>query len=233
MEEIFLRLRMLLGDDAFDKLRKSRVAVFGIGGVGGYSAEALVRSGIGEIDIIDKDIVDVTNINRQIIADTQTIGKDKTSVMEKRLRTISPDTIINPIKMFYLPENANEVDLSVYDYIIDAIDNITAKLELISRAKSANIPIISSMGTGNKLHPELLEVSDIYKTSVCPLARVMRRELKKRGVDSLKVVYSKEEPKKSVISENGSHAPASAVFVPACAGMLLSSEVVRDICGID
>ena len=182
MEEIFLRLKMLLGDDAFDKLRKSRVAVFGIGGVGGYSAEALVRSGIGEIDIIDKDIVDVTNINRQIIADTQTIGKDKTSVMEKRLRTISPDTIINPIKMFYLPENANEVDLSVYDYIIDAIDNITAKLELISRAKSANIPIISSMGTGNKLFPERFEISDIYKTSVCPLAKVMRTELKKRGI---------------------------------------------------
>ncbi len=233
MDNQFLRTQMLLGKEAFSKLRSAHIAVFGIGGVGGYTAEALVRSGVGAIDIIDKDTVDVTNINRQIISDTENIGKDKTAVMLERLNKISPDTKITPIKMFYLPENADEIDLTVYDYIIDAIDNVTAKIELIKRAYEANIPIISSMGTGNKLHPELLEVSDIYKTSVCPLARVMRRELKNRGVKKLKVVYSKEEPIKSVIDENGRHAPASAVFVPACAGMMLAAEAVRDICNIE
>ena len=233
MENQFLRTQMLLGEEAFCKLRSARVAVFGIGGVGGYTAEALVRSGVGAVDIIDKDTVDVTNINRQIIANTQTVGQDKTAVMLERLNKIGPDAKITPIKMFYLPENANEIDLTVYDYIIDAIDNVTAKIELIKRAYEANIPIISSMGTGNKLHPEMLEVSDIYKTSVCPLARVMRRELKNRGITKLKVVYSREEPIKSVIDENGRHAPASAVFVPACAGMILASEAVRDICGIE
>lgn len=232
MDNQFLRTQMLLGMEAFSNLRSAHIAVFGIGGVGGYTAEALVRSGVGAIDIIDKDTVDVTNINRQIIADTENIGKDKTAVMLERLNKISPDTKITPIKMFYLPENADEIDLTAYNYIIDAIDNVTAKIELIKRAYEAGIPIISSMGTGNKLHPELLEVSDIYKTSVCPLARVMRRELKNRGVKKLKVVYSKEEPIKSVIDENGRHAPASAVFVPACAGMMLAAEAVRDICNI-
>ena len=214
MENQFLRTQMLLGEEAFCKLRSARVAV-------------------GAVDIIDKDTVDVTNINRQIIANTKTVGQDKTAVMLERLNKISPDAKITPIKMFYLPENSDEIDLTVYDYIIDAIDNVTAKIELIKRAYEANIPIISSMGTGNKLHPEMLEVSDIYKTSVCPLARVMRRELKNRGIKKLKVVYSREEPIKSVIDENGRHAPASAVFVPACAGMILAGEVVRDICGIE
>ena len=232
MDGQFLRSIMLLGDDAFNRLRSARAAVFGIGGVGGYAAEALVRTGIGAIDIIDKDAVDVTNINRQLAASVSTVGLDKTEVTARRLADINPDLRINALKMFYMPETADEIDLSNYDYIIDAVDNVTAKLELAVRASSAGVPIISSMGTGNKLHPELLEVADIYDTSVCPLARVMRRELKKRGVEKLKVVYSREEPKKSVIGENGRHAPASAVFVPACAGMMLAAEAVRDICGI-
>lgn len=232
MEKRFLRSEMLLGEACFNKLRSSRAAVFGIGGVGGYAAEALVRTGIGAIDIIDKDVIDETNINRQIIADTKTVGLDKVAVMRERLLTINPGLKINAVKMFYLPETADELDLSAYDVIIDAVDNVTAKLELITRASEMNVPVISSMGTGNKLHPELLEVSDIYSTSVCPLARVMRRELKKRGVKSLRVVYSKEEPQKGVIDENGRHAPASAVFVPASAGLLLAAESVQIICGL-
>lgn len=233
MGNLFTRTHMLIGAEAAEKLKNSRVAVFGIGGVGGYAAEALVRSGIGSLDIIDKDVVDITNINRQLIADITTVGKDKVSVMYERLRFINPDAEINPIKMFYMPDNAEEINLNDYDYIIDAVDNVTAKIELIKRAKCNNIPIISSMGTGNKIHPELLEIVDIYKTSVCPLARVMRRELKKRGIEKLKVVYSKEEPMKAVISENGRNAPASAIFVPSCAGMLLACEVVKDLCGIN
>lgn len=220
---------MLLGENAFDKLQNSKIALFGVGGVGGYTAEALIRSGICQLDIIDKDIIDITNINRQIIADTTTVGKAKTDVMEKRLKLINPDAVITPIKMFYLPETADSIDLTQYDYIIDAIDNITAKKELIYRANMHNIPIISCMGTGNKLHPEMLEITDIYKTSVCPLARVIRRELKSMGIDSLKVIYSREEPIKSVITEDGHHAPASAIFVPACAGLMIAAEVVRDI----
>lgn len=224
---------MLLGSEAFNRLSSARAAVFGIGGVGGYAAEALVRTGIGAIDIIDKDIIDITNINRQIIADTCTVGFSKVSVAAERLLRINPSLKINPINTFYLPENADSIDLSIYDCIIDAMDNVTAKLELAARASKIGVPIISSMGTGNKLHPEMLEVSDIYSTSVCPLARVMRRELKKRGIKRLKVVYSKEEPIKSVIEENGRHAPASAIFVPASAGMILASEAVRIICGIN
>lgn len=228
----FLRTRMLVGEERFEKLKASKIAVFGIGGVGGYVAEALVRSGVGEIDIIDKDVVDITNTNRQIIAVSDTVGHDKTEVMEKRLKSISPYVKVNAKKIFYLPETANMIDFSCYDYIVDAVDTVTAKLEIIMRAQNEGIPVISSMGTGNKLHPEMLEVTDIYKTSVCPLARVMRRELKQRGIKKLKVVYSKEEPKKSVLTENGRNAPASAVFVPACAGMIIAAEVARDVCGI-
>ncbi len=232
MKDQFLRSKILLGDDAFLRLSASRAAVFGIGGVGGYAAEALVRTGIGAIDIIDKDTIDITNINRQIIADTQTVGLDKVSAAADRLLRINPSLRIAPIKMFYLPENAESIDLSAYGCIIDAMDNVTAKIELICRASELGVPVISCMGTGNKLHPELLEAADIYSTSVCPLARVMRRELKRRGISKLRVVYSKEEPLKSVIDENGRHAPASAVFVPASAGMLLAAEAVRIICGI-
>lgn len=233
MDNKFLRTYMLIGDKAAEKLKNSKAAVFGIGGVGGYAAEALVRTGIGSLDIIDKDVVDITNINRQIIAEMSTVGQEKTEVMYNRLKNINPDAEITPIKMFYMPDTADELDLTKYDYIIDAVDNVTAKIELIKRARECNVPIISSMGTGNKLHPEMLEITDIYNTSVCPLARVMRRELKKRGIQKLKVIYSKEEPMKSVISENGRHAPASAMFVPASAGIMLAGEVVRDLCGIN
>lgn len=234
MKDQFLRSEMLLGREAFEVLQMSRAAVFGVGGVGGYAAEALVRTGIGAVDIIDKDVVDVTNINRQIMADTESVGRPKVEVMAERLLRISPGLKISPIKMFYMPQSAAELDLSVYDCIIDAVDNVTAKLELAVRAAEAGVPLVSSMGTGNKLHPELLETGDIYSTSVCPLARVMRRELKKRGVKSLRVVYSKEEPVKSTVTdENGRHAPASAVFVPACAGMMLAAEAVRIMCGIE
>ncbi len=233
MDNKFLRTHMLIGSEAAEKLKNSKVAVFGIGGVGGYAAEALVRTGIGRLDIIDKDIVDITNINRQIIADMSTVGKEKTAVMYERLKCINPEAEITPIRIFYMPDTADEFDLTEYDYIIDAVDNVTAKLELIKRACENNIPILSSMGTGNKLHPEMLEITDIYNTSICPLARVMRRELKKRDIRKLKVIYSKEEPIKSVICENGRHAPASAMFVPACAGIMLAGETVRDLCGIN
>lgn len=228
MPDEFLRLTMLFGNEAVEKLKNARAAVFGIGGVGGYAAEALARSGIGGIDIIDGDKVDITNINRQIIATQDTIGLDKVKVMKERLEKISPYIQVRAKKIFYLPQNAHEIKFDEYDYVIDAVDTVTAKLEIIQNAVAFGVPVISSMGTGNKIYPDLLEVDDIYNTSVCPLARVMRRELKKRGVNKLKVVYSKEEP----YSHSGGRIPASAVFVPACAGMMLAAEAVRCIAGI-
>lgn len=224
MDERFSRSARVMGQVALDKLKNSSVIVFGLGGVGGAAAESLARAGVGRIGIVDKDMVDITNINRQIIATEDTIGMSKTDAMEKRLFSINPDLIIDRYDLFYLPETADKIDLKKYDFILDCIDNVTAKIELISRAKALGVPVISSMGTGNKLHPEMLEISDISKTSVCPLARVMRRELRSRGIDKLPVVYSKEEPVKT-----GSSVPGSTSFVPPVAGYLMTSYVVRKL----
>ncbi len=231
MADIYTRTEALIGKENIEKLKNTRVAVFGLGGVGGFTAEALVRSGVGAIDIIDCDTVDITNLNRQIIATTTTIGQNKTDAFEKRLLDINPEVKITKFNLFFNSETSNIFDFSNYDYIIDAIDTVSAKIELILKANECGTPIISSMGTGNKLNPTELEVTDIYKTSVCPLARVMRYELKKRGIKKLKVVYSKEEPIKPQSQEkfNGRHIPASAPFVPACAGLIIASEVVKDI----
>jgi len=221
----------LIGNENFNKLKNSRVAVFGIGGVGGFALEALARSGIGEIDIIDSDDIDISNINRQIIALDNNIGMSKIDIAESRIKSINPDIKVNKYKTFFSKETVDNFDFNKFDYIIDAIDTVTSKLLLIETAAESGIPIISSMGTGNKLCPEMLEVTDIYKTSVCPLAKVMRYELKKRGIKKLKVVYSKEEPIKPIIqnTENSRHIPASMVFVPAAAGMILACETVKDL----
>lgn len=199
MAEQFSRTARILGENAIQTLSACHVAIFGLGGVGGYAAEALVRSGIGRFDLIDHDIVDITNLNRQIIATHETIGREKTEVMKERMLSINPDADIAIHPCFFLPENAEDFDFTGYDYIIDAVDTVTAKIELVLRARAAGVPIISSMGTGNKINPAMLEVADIYKTSVCPLARVIRHELKKRGVEKLKVVYSREEPVRAEI----------------------------------
>ncbi|MBQ7115183.1 MAG: tRNA threonylcarbamoyladenosine dehydratase [Clostridia bacterium] len=224
MDERFSRMSRILGEQKMEKLNKSSVIVFGIGGVGGTVLEALVRGGVGTVAVVDKDTVDITNINRQIIATNDNIGEKKVDVAEKRALSINPNINFKKYDLFYLPETAEEIDLSGYDFIVDAIDNVTAKLELIERADKLNIPVISSMGTGNKLHPELFEIADINKTSVCPLARVMRRELKNRGVKKLTVVYSKEEP----IKTEGS-VPGSASFTPPVAGYLMASYVIQKL----
>jgi tRNA threonylcarbamoyladenosine dehydratase len=216
------RTALLIGETGLEILGRARVAVFGIGGVGGYAAEALARAGIGALDIIDKDVVDETNLNRQIIGLHETIGRDKVEVMTERIHQIDSDIVVRPYKMFYLPENASSFDLSHYDYIIDAIDNVTAKLELAVRAKNAQIPIISSMGTGNKLDASGFRIGDIAKTSGCPLAKVMRKELKARGVHHLKVVYSDAIPIRN-------RPPGSISFVPPVAGLLMAGEVIRDL----
>ena len=234
--EKFLRTEMLLGKEAVEKIKNSRVAVFGIGGVGGYALEALVRSGVGEIDIIDSDCVSVSNINRQILATTETVGQKKVDVAEKRAKEINPDVKINKYPIFYLPETADLFDFKNYDYIIDAIDTVSGKMELIKRANEVGTPIICSMGTGNKLDPSAFEVTDIYKTSVCPLAKVMRGLCKKAGIKNLKVVYSKELPITPFEIEGaeqkgtaGRTSPASCSFVPPVAGFILAGEVVRDL----
>ena len=227
MEHQFSRTENLIGSNAIDILKKSRVAVFGIGGVGGYTVEALARAGVGSIDIIDNDNVSVTNLNRQIIATHSTVGKPKTEVLKNRLLDINPDIKAEVFNTFFMPENSNEFDFSVYDYIVDAVDTVTAKIELAVKANESNVPIISSMGTGNKLDPTRFEVTDLYKTSVCPLAKVMRYELKKRGIKKLKVVYSKEEPKK--IGTPPSRVPASISFVPPTAGLIIAGEVIKDL----
>ena len=224
MDERFSRSSRILGEQKMEKLNKSSVIVFGIGGVGGAVLEALVRGGIGTVAVVDKDTIDITNINRQIIALNDNIGEKKVDVAEKRALSINPNINFKKHDLFYLPETAEEIDLSEYDFIVDAIDNVTAKLELIERADKLNIPVISSMGTGNKLHPELFEITDINKTSVCPLARVMRRELKNRGVKKLTVVYSKEEPIKT---ENS--VPGSVSFTPPVAGYLMASYVINKL----
>jgi tRNA threonylcarbamoyladenosine dehydratase len=247
----FSRTELLFGNEAMEKLSKSRVAVFGIGGVGGYTVEALARSGVGEFDLFDDDKVCLTNINRQLIATRKTVGKYKVEVMKERILEINPKAIVNTHQTFYTPEVADQYDFSQYTYIVDAIDTVTAKIELVLRANQINIPIISCMGAGNKLDPTQFEVTDIYKTSVCPLAKVMRKELRVRGVKKLKVVYSKEVSKKPIedmaiscrancICPPGAERkctdrrqiPGSTAFVPSVAGLIIAGEVIKDITGV-
>ncbi|WP_044912763.1 tRNA threonylcarbamoyladenosine dehydratase [Butyrivibrio sp. WCE2006] len=227
METQFSRTELLIGKEALNKLADSHVAVFGVGGVGGYVCEALARSGIGEFDLIDSDTVALSNLNRQIIALNSTIGKYKTEVMKDRMLDINKEVKVNIHNCFYLPENADDFDFSGYDYIVDAVDTVTAKIEIVMRAKECGTPVISAMGAGNKLDPSRFRVADIYKTSVCPLCRVMRRELKKRNVDSLKVVYSDEEP----IKTEAGRTPGSTAFTPSACGLVIASEVVKDLIG--
>lgn len=248
MANQFSRTELLFGEAAMDRLAQCRVAVFGIGGVGGYTAEALARSGIGEIDLIDSDTVSLTNLNRQIIALRSTIGKYKVDVMKERILDINPDIKVHVHKCFYLPETKDEFDFSQYDYVVDAVDTVTAKLQLVEEANAAGVPVISSMGAGNKLDPTAFQVADIYKTSVCPLAKVMRRELKKRGIKKLKVVYSQEKPmtpiddmaiscKSHCICPPGTErkctqrrqVPGSNAFVPSVVGLIIAGEVVKDL----
>ncbi|MBQ2053805.1 MAG: tRNA threonylcarbamoyladenosine dehydratase [Eubacterium sp.] len=233
MSEQFSRTQLLYGAQSMEKLAASRVAVFGIGGVGGYVVEALARSGIGALDIIDNDQVCLSNINRQIIATHKTIGMYKVDAAEERIHDINPDCVVRAYKTFFLPETQEQFDFSQYDYVVDAIDTVTGKLAIIEKAKKAGVPVISSMGAGNKLHPSMFEVADIYKTEVCPLAKVMRRECKKRGIDSLKVVYSKEMPiKPSEKSGERKVVPGSTAFVPSVVGLIIAGEVINDIAGI-
>ena len=244
----FSRTELLLGKEAMEQLSKARVAVFGVGGVGGYACEALVRSGIGAFDLIDDDKVCLTNLNRQIIATRKTVGKYKTDVMKECMLEINPDVDVAIHKCFFLPENADEFPFEEYDYIIDAVDTVTAKIELVMKAQEKNVPIISSMGAGNKLDASMFQVADIYKTKVCPLAKVMRRELKKRGVKKLKVVYSEEKPTRPIedmaiscrtncICPPGAKhkcterrdIPGSVAFVPSVAGLIIAGEVIKDL----
>ena len=231
----FERTELLLGEEGMARLARARVTVFGVGGVGAYAAEGLARSGIGALELIDSDRVNLSNLNRQLIALHSTLGQYKADVLAARLRDINPALQVTPRKLFYLPETADQVDLSAFDYIVDAIDTVTAKLELAVRATRLGVPIISAMGTGNKLDPTRLTVTDIYSTSVCPLARIMRRELKRRGVPALKVVYSTEPPiRASAPAEPAPgvprrDTPGSTAFVPPTAGMIIASEIVRAI----
>jgi len=245
MTDRFQRTKLLIGEEALRKLSCSRVAVFGIGGVGGYVCEALVRSGVGAFDLIDSDTVNLTNLNRQIIATMQTIGRYKVDVMKERMLQINPEADIRVHRCFFLPENAPEFHFEEYDYVVDAVDTVTAKIELILKAKESNVPVISSMGAGNKLDPGQFRIADIYKTKVCPLAKVMRRELKKRGISSLKVVYSEETPVKTdaEVSAGQEDAdpveeqrkrrsiPGSIAFVPSVAGLMIAGEIVKDLAG--
>lgn len=236
MLDRFSRTRILLGAPALEKLARSRVAVFGVGGVGGYTVEALARSGIGSLDLIDNDTVSLTNINRQIIALQSTVGRLKTEVAAERARDINPDIKVCTHEIFYSPDTSGSINLSQFDYIVDAIDSVSGKIELAVQAKAAGVPIISSMGAGNKLDPTAFEVSDIFKTSVCPLARVMRYELKKRGIKRLKVVYSKETPLTPIADEEvlteckgRRSVPGSTAFVPSVVGLIIASEVIKDL----
>ena len=228
MTDQFERTRLLIGEEGIDKLKYARVAIFGVGGVGGFVVEALARSGIQSFDLIDNDTVSISNLNRQIIAIRDTIGRLKVEVMKERILSINPQAKVQTHPCFYLPETASEFDFSQYSYVVDAVDTVTAKIDIIMKAQSADVPVISSMGAGNKMDPTKFEVTDIYKTNVCPLARVMRRELKKRGVKELKVVYSTEKAIKT-----GADVPGSIAFVPSVAGMIVAGEVVRDIIGYE
>ena len=224
MKEQFSRTAQLLGNENVENLFDKHVIVFGVGGVGGYVVEALARSGVGKISIVDNDVVNESNINRQIIALHSTVGMQKVEVLKNRILDINPECKVFVYNQFFLPENSNDFDFSIYDYVVDAVDTVTAKLEIIKKSKESNVPVISSMGTGNKLNPMGFKVSDISKTKVCPLARVMRNELKKRGISKVKCVYSEENP---VIQ---TQTPASVAFVPPVAGLLIASEVVKDLC---
>ena len=235
MSAPFIRTRLLIGDDALDRLARARVAVFGIGGVGGFCVEALARAGVGALDLYDDDTVSESNLNRQLVALHSTIGQPKAEVAARRVADINPDCAVRAIRMFYLPQNADTVDLGQYDYVVDAIDTVSGKLGLVEQAYAAGTPIISAMGAGNKLDPTAFEVADIMQTSVCPLARVMRRELKKRGVPKLKVVYSKELPaalQRTEWTEKGKPVPGSCAFVPSVAGLILAGEVIKDLTGL-
>ncbi len=226
-EDQFQRTRQLLGSEEVDRLQEASVLLFGIGGVGGFTCEALARAGVGRIHIVDKDVVDVTNINRQIIATHDTVGRPKVDVMKERLLSINPDIRVEATECFYLPDRAAEFDFGAYDYVIDAIDNVSAKLSIICEAKAAGTPVISSMGTGNKLDPTRFEIADIHKTSVCPLAKVIRKGLKDRGIKDVKVLYSREEPVRT-----GLRTPASVSFVPSVAGLIIAGEVIKDLAGV-
>ena len=215
---------MLIGDEALTRLQDSKNLVFGVGGVGGYVCEALARAGVGRIDVVDKDVIDITNINRQIIATTDTVGLPKVEVCKARMASINPEIRCEAKKLFFLPETSAEFDFTQYDYIVDAVDNVTAKIAIICKAKEAGTPIISSMGTGNKLDPMAFRIADIEKTKVCPLAKVVRKELRNRGIRGVKVLYSEEEPRKS-----GNRTPASISFVPSAAGLIIAGEVIRDL----
>lgn len=252
MQESFSRTGLLIGDDGLNKLQKARVAVFGVGGVGGYVTEALARSGVGEFDLIDSDTVALSNLNRQIIATLDSVGKYKVDVMRDRILSINPDAVVHVHKCFYLPETASQFDFTQYTYVVDAVDTVTAKISIIMQAQENGVPVISSMGAGNKMDPTKFEVTDIYKTTMCPLAKVMRRELKKRGVKKLKVVYSTEPAitphmpnadTENGVAESGSETastgvtpikratPGSIAFVPSVAGLIAAGEVVKDIIG--
>jgi tRNA A37 threonylcarbamoyladenosine dehydratase len=226
-EDQFTRTRMLLGSEEVDRLQGVSVLLFGIGGVGGFTCEALARAGVGQIHIVDKDVVDITNINRQIIATHDTVGRPKVDVMRERLLAINPSIQVKATECFYLPDRAGEFDFGAYDYVIDAIDNVSAKLSIICEAKAAGTPVISSMGTGNKLDPTRFEIADIHKTSVCPLAKVIRKGLKDRSIKDVKVLYSREEPVKT-----GLRTPASVSFVPSVAGLIIAGEVIKDLAGV-
>lgn len=231
MENEFSRTQLLLGEEAMKKLSDARVAVFGIGGVGGYTAEALARSGVGALDLIDNDTVSITNLNRQIIALHSTLGKYKVDVMKERILDINPNASVKTYRCFYLPESRDEFDFSAYNYVVDAVDTVSAKIDLVLKAQESGTRIISSMGAGNKLDPTAFEIADIFSTSVCPLARVMRTELKKRGINRLKVVYSKEKPLSSSEKPAGSRrsVPGSTAFVPSVVGLIIASEVIKDL----
>ena len=232
----FSRTALLLGSSGMEKIRRAKVAVFGLGGVGGYVVEALARSGIGSLELVDHDTISETNLNRQILATHTTIGMQKAEAARQRVLDIHPDCQVTVRNCFFGPDTADTFDFSDYSYVVDAIDTVTGKLALVTAAQAAGVPIISCMGTGNKLHPELFEITDISKTSVCPLARVMRRELKNRGISRVKVLYSKEEPRPSPLLPEGESArrsiPASISFVPATAGLMIAGEIVRDIAGV-
>lgn len=223
----FLRTRWLVGTEAVDRLQQMRVAVFGVGGVGGFCIEALARAGVGALDIVDYDRVDVTNINRQIIATTETVGELKVDVMKERIATIVPEADVRTYPMMYNEATADEINFGDYDYVVDAVDQVTAKLLIIEKAQAAGVPVLSAMGAGNKLHPEALEIAMLSETKVCPLARVMRREVKKRGLGDFPVVYSTEEPKK--VEGIDERSPASISFVPSTAGLIAASKVIRDL----
>jgi tRNA A37 threonylcarbamoyladenosine dehydratase len=228
LENQFERLELIFGKEAIEQLQKKRVAVFGVGGVGGFTVEALARSGIGTLDIIDNDKIVLSNLNRQIIATHSTLGRDKVDVLEERIHDINPKAKVNKYKLFYLPDTAQMFDFNEYDYIVDAVDTITAKIDLAYNAYKSNTPIISSMGAGNKIDPTLFKVDDIFNTTIDPIARVMRYKLRKLGVDRLKVVYSTETPKR--ISDDGDkRTPGSTAFVPSVVGLIIAGEVIKDL----